>query len=79
MFTISESERKGVHLDLSSECFLGTTPKNLGLGMLGVLWAYSGYNSVCALSEEFVNPKRDLPIGVSSGMAVVIILYVLSN
>ena len=79
MLLTPESLKDGASFSSMQEWFAGTTPGQFGLGILAALWAYSGYNSVCALSEEFEDPKKDLPVGVFSGMITVIILYIFCN
>jgi APA family basic amino acid/polyamine antiporter len=48
------------------------------LGAAGVIFfAYIGFDSVSTHAEEARNPKRDVPIGIISSLAVCTVLYVL--
>jgi len=50
-----------------------------GIALLGVLWAYDGWLSVCTLADDMKNPEKDLPKAVISGIAFVMIIYVAFN
>ena len=49
----------------------------LGAAMLGVLWAYDGWNNVAPLMGELRDPERNAPRAFIGGMLVVATLYVL--
>ncbi|CEO97720.1 hypothetical protein PBRA_005834 [Plasmodiophora brassicae] len=66
-------------LGSSQHCFAGTNPSTFALGLIACLFSYSGFNSVCSLSEEFATPQRDLPVGIVAGMVVVLVVYLLAN
>lgn len=50
-----------------------------GLAMLGVLWAYEGWQFVTYNAGEVVNAKRNLPLGLVVGAAALIGIYLTAN
>jgi basic amino acid/polyamine antiporter, APA family len=52
---------------------------SLALGMVGVLWAYGGWQHATFLAGEAKDPKRSLPVSIITGTLVVIVAYVLVN
>jgi len=50
-----------------------------GLSMIGVLWAYEGWQFVTYSSGEVVNPKRNLPLGLLVGTAALVAIYLIAN
>ncbi len=53
--------------------------KGTGLGLLFVMFAYSGWNGASYLAEEIKNPERNLPLSLIGGTFIVMILYILLN
>jgi APA family basic amino acid/polyamine antiporter len=51
----------------------------LGAGMVGVLWAYEGWQWVTFSAGETRDPQRTFPVGLVLGTAVLVGLYVLIN
>ena len=49
------------------------------LAMVAAFWAYEGWNNVGFLAGEIKNPKRNIPIALSFGTLIVIVLYLLVN
>lgn len=47
--------------------------------MLAALWAFDGWVNLPVLAGEVRNPKRNLPLGLFAGMAIVTTLYLLCN
>ncbi len=47
--------------------------------MLAAFWAYEGWNSVGFLGSEIKNPKRNLPLALFGGIAIVMTIYLLVN
>ena len=47
--------------------------------MLSALWAYNGWLDAVAVTGEVKNPKRNMPLAVTIGVSIVILLYVLAN
>ncbi|MFL6214056.1 MAG: APC family permease [Blastocatellia bacterium] len=50
-----------------------------GAAMLGALWAYDGWNSLTLIGGEVKNPKRNLPLALICGTAIVVALYAFIN
>ncbi len=50
-----------------------------GAAMLGALWAYDGWSNMTQIAGEVRNPQRNVPLGLISGMLVVIALYLMVN
>jgi APA family basic amino acid/polyamine antiporter len=51
----------------------------VGLAMIGVLWAYEGWQYVTFSAGETVDPQRTFPRGIIVGTAVLIGIYLLAN
>lgn len=49
------------------------------IALIGVLWAYEGVASFCALSGEVRDPARTLPRALILGVLAVVVLYLLVN
>jgi APA family basic amino acid/polyamine antiporter len=47
--------------------------------MIGVLWAYEGWQYVTYSAGEVVNAQRNLPLGLVTGTAALIGIYVVAN
>ncbi|XP_077986103.1 large neutral amino acids transporter small subunit 1-like [Glandiceps talaboti] len=57
----------------------GTDIFRLSLAFYNGLFAYVGWASMNNMAEEIVNPKRNFPIAAISSMAVITVIYVLTN
>jgi APA family basic amino acid/polyamine antiporter len=44
--------------------------------MIAVLWSYYGWNEALTASGEVKSPRRNIPLGMISGTAIVTVLYV---
>jgi APA family basic amino acid/polyamine antiporter len=51
----------------------------MGLGMIGVLWAYEGWQYVTFSAGEALNPQRTFPRAIIVGTASLIGIYLLAN
>ncbi len=51
----------------------------LGSAIIGALFSSDAWNNVTFLAGEIKNPARNLPIGLTVGVLLVTILYILSN
>jgi APA family basic amino acid/polyamine antiporter len=51
----------------------------MGLGMIGVLWAYEGWQYVTFSAGEAINPQRTFPRAIVIGTASLIGIYVFAN
>ncbi|HEY1044835.1 MAG TPA: amino acid permease [Bacteroidia bacterium] len=47
--------------------------------MMAAFWAFEGWNNVGFLGGEIKNPKRNIPIALSVGTMIVLMLYLLTN
>lgn len=51
----------------------------LGQGLLATMFAYDGWLHVGNIAGEMKNPKRDLPLAISVGIAIIMVVYLLVN
>lgn len=51
----------------------------IGTALIGALFSSDAWNNVTFLSAEIKNPKRNLPLGLTIGVLIVTVLYLLSN
>ncbi len=51
----------------------------MGLGMIGVLWAYEGWQYVTFSAGEALNPRRTFPRAIVLGTASLVGIYLLAN
>ncbi len=51
----------------------------VGVAMIGVLWAYEGWQYVTFSVGEAVKPQRDFPRAIAAGTVILIALYLLAN
>lgn len=47
--------------------------------LVGVLWAFDGWNNVGMVASEVRNPQRNLPRALIGGTASVLVIYLLTN
>lgn len=50
-----------------------------GVALVGVLWAYDGWNSLGYVAEEIADPVKSLPKALVGGVAAVTIVYALTT
>jgi basic amino acid/polyamine antiporter, APA family len=50
-----------------------------GVALIAAFWAYDGWNNVGYLAGEVQNPRRIVPLAMVGGIAIVGVLYVLTN
>jgi APA family basic amino acid/polyamine antiporter len=53
--------------------------KTIGLSLMWIMFAYSGWNASTYIGSEIKNPKRNLPLSLLVGTMVVMVLYLLVN
>jgi APA family basic amino acid/polyamine antiporter len=53
-----------------------TLPAAFAAALLGVLWAYNGWESLGAVAEEIREPQRNIPRALFWGLGILIVLYV---
>jgi APA family basic amino acid/polyamine antiporter len=71
----------------SYDHFSQTTPadysfggfKNMGLSVMWILFAYTGWNAAAYIGSEVRDPRRNLPRALLMGTVIVIVLYMLLN
>jgi len=59
--------------------FSGSLASGFGLAMVGVLWAYEGWQYVTFSAGEVVNPQRNYPRALFFGTAALIGIYLIAN
>jgi len=59
--------------------YSGSLASGFGLAMIGVLWAYEGWQFVTYSAGEVVNAKRNLPLGLVAGTAALVGIYLIAN
>jgi APA family basic amino acid/polyamine antiporter len=59
--------------------FSGSLASGFGLAMIGVLWAYEGWQYVTFSAGEVVNPQRNYPRALLFGTVALISIYLLAN
>ena len=57
----------------------GSLFAGVGAAMIGVLWAYEGWQYVTFSAGETKDPQRVFPLGIGVGTAAIIAIYVLAN
>jgi len=55
------------------------TIKTIGLSLMWIMFAYSGWNASTYIGSEIKNPERNIPRSLLYGTGTVVILYVLLN
>ena len=74
--------RRGATADPSPMWPASITPSlvsGMGLGMIGVLWAYEGWQYVTFSAGEAIDPQRTFPRAIVLGTASLIVIYVSAN
>jgi APA family basic amino acid/polyamine antiporter len=61
------------------DSFTGSLASGFGLAMIGVLWAYEGWQYVTFSAGEVVNPQRNYPRALFVGTAALISIYLIAN
>ena len=59
--------------------FNGSLLSGCGLAMIGVLWAYEGWQYPTANAGEVIEPQRNFPISFLIGTLALIFIYLLAN
>jgi basic amino acid/polyamine antiporter, APA family len=63
----------------ASSFSLTTLLSALGVAMIGALFSSDAWNNVTFIAGEIKNPRRNIPLGLFSGVLIVTILYVMAN
>ena len=64
-----------INTDMSSRPSLG----NFAIAFYSGLWAYDGWNNLNYVTEEIINPKKNLPLSIVIAIPMVTICYLLVN
>lgn len=56
-----------------------STLSAVGLAMIGVLWAYEGWQYATFSAGETKDPSRTFPLAIGAGTAALIVIYMLAN
>jgi APA family basic amino acid/polyamine antiporter len=51
----------------------------VGLATIAILWAYDGWINIAPVAEDIKNPQRNIPLALTLGMAIIILVYVGAN
>ncbi len=51
-------------------------PTQFAAALLGVLWAYNGWEALGSVAEEIREPQKNIPRALIAGLAILIVLYV---
>ncbi len=70
---------QGSGVALLPDQYNASLASGFGLSMIGVLWAYEGWQFVTYSTGEVVNPKRNLPLGLVIGTAALVVIYLTAN
>lgn len=57
----------------------GALASGFGVAMVGVLWAYEGWQYCTFSAGEIINPQRNFPRALFAGTAALIVIYLLAN
>jgi APA family basic amino acid/polyamine antiporter len=71
--------REGPGRPLWPETLTGPMLASAGAGMIGVLWAYEGWQWITFSAGEAEDPQRTFPRGIVLGTAALVVLYLLAN
>jgi L-type amino acid transporter 9 len=52
---------------------------NIAIAFYSGLWAYDGWNNLNYVTEEIINPRRNLPLSILIAIPMVTVCYLLVN
>jgi APA family basic amino acid/polyamine antiporter len=68
------------HFTMAGASGAGTAGfKTIGLSLMWIMFAYSGWNASTYIGSEIRNPGKNLPASLLAGTGIVILLYLLLN
>lgn len=50
-----------------------------GLALIAIMWTFGGWDESPFVAEEIIRPERNIPLSLIGGLAVCVVLYVLTN
>ncbi|HKI47276.1 MAG TPA: amino acid permease, partial [Balneolales bacterium] len=53
--------------------------KTMGLSLMWIMFAYSGWNASTYIGSEIRNPSKNIPLSLLTGTGIVVVLYFLLN
>ncbi len=56
-----------------------TLSTQFAAALLGILWAYNGWESLGSVAEEIREPQKNIPRALFGGLGILIVLYVSAN
>ncbi len=65
------------HSDAFNFSFAGW--KSIGLSLMFIMFAYSGWNSATYIGSEIKSPKKNIPQSLLISTGIVMVLYILLN
>ena len=77
-FAFGEGSFEHFRID-KSEAFAGASLKTMGLALMWILFAYSGWNASTYVGSEVINPGRNIPRSLMIGTFTVTVIYLLLN
>ena len=72
----------GNHIDFSinpTSMSIGSILTGLGIALVAVTWTVGGWEYVTFAAGEIKNPKKNLPLALIIGTAIIFILYIIIN
>lgn len=54
-------------------------PSGIAFAFYNAMWAYDGWNNLNYVTEELINPYKNLPLAIIYGIPIVTVCYVLVN
>ena len=64
---------------MNTEVFSGVNLKTIGLALMWIMFAYSGWNASTYVGSEVLNPVRNIPRSLITGTLFVTVIYLLLN
>jgi len=73
------ADHAGSNVDIWPSGISGSLAAGFGTAMIGVLWAYEGWQYVTFSAGETVDPQRTFPRAITVAAIVLIVVYLLAN
>jgi APA family basic amino acid/polyamine antiporter len=68
------------HFSLGNECsFAGLNWQTIGLSLMWIMFAYSGWNASTYIGSEISNPAKNIPLSLLLGTGIVTLIYLSMN